>query len=57
VREAGGSLEAMAFNARGAAWATEGEGLRLAYRLEVSDYGGLCAPQLVVEHAEPAAAG
>ena len=57
AREAGGSLEAMAFNAHGAAWAAEGEGLRLAYRLEISDYGGLCAPQLVVEHAEPATAG
>jgi single-stranded-DNA-specific exonuclease len=55
AREAGGSLEAMAFNAHGAAWAAEGESLRLAYRLEVSDYGGLSAPQLVVEHAEPAA--
>ena len=39
AREAGGSLEAMAFNAQGAAWAAEGESLRLAYRLEVNDYG------------------
>ncbi len=57
AREAGGSLEAMAFNAHGAAWAAEGESLRLAYRLEVNDYGGLKAPQLVVEHALPGAKG
>ncbi len=57
-REAGGSVEAVAFNADGAAWAAaEGDRLRLAYRLEVNDYAGFKAPQLVVEHAEPGAAG
>ncbi len=47
-----GSLEAVAFNARGATWAAEGGKARLAYRLAVNDYGGLRAARLIVEHAE-----
>jgi single-stranded-DNA-specific exonuclease len=54
---AGGWLDAVAFNAHGAAWAADGGRLRLAYRLSVNDYGGQRAAQLVVEHAEPPGPG
>jgi single-stranded-DNA-specific exonuclease len=49
-RGAGGALEAVAFNASGAAFSADR--LRLAYRLSVNDYGGHKTAQLVVEHAE-----
>jgi single-stranded-DNA-specific exonuclease len=53
VRAAGGMpLDAIGFNlAQHRPFV--GKRARLAYRLDVNDYRGLRAPQLVVEHLEP----
>jgi len=58
VRPRGGSccLEAIAFNTVDPDHPSEVAGaVRLAYRLDVNEYRGLCRAQLVVEHLEPVA--
>ena len=54
VRLRSGSVcvDAIAFNALDRGW-PEARDVRLAYRLDVNEYRGICAPQLVIEHIDP----
>lgn len=45
-------VDAIAFNALDRGW-PEARDVRLAYRLDVNEYRGMCAPQLVIEHIDP----
>jgi single-stranded-DNA-specific exonuclease len=51
--EVGASIEAIGFGLGEAVGEAQGQ-VRLAYRLDVNDYRGLRAPQLLVEYLKPA---